>query len=358
MVIEPTLWQGCKVLVTGHTGFKGSWLCLWLKQLGAEVLGYSLDPPGRPNMFEVASVAESVEHDVRDDIRNLPAFSRIFDEFKPDLTVHMAAQSLVQESYMQPVDTMTTNVIGTLHVMEVVRLSNRSQAVLNVTSDKCYQNNNSGYAFKETDRLGGEDPYACSKACAELVSHAYASSYFGQPENPVFVANVRAGNVIGGGDWGKNRLIPDLINALLANQPPKIRNPGYTRPWQHVLDALCGYLLLGQRLLLKQHDAVGDWNFGPDASSAIGVADVVDRIMQLWGSKDEWQMDDARHPVEAEKLVLDASKASAQLQWSPVLTNDDIFRWTVDWYRAWADKADMRAHSLMQIQHFQERVSG
>lgn len=354
-VLSDSFWQGRRVLITGHTGFKGSWLALWLQSRGADVTGYSLAPPTRPSLFELAQVAQGL-HSVEADVRDLERLRAVFAEREPEVVLHLAAQSLVLESYREPIDTYTTNVIGTAHVLEAVRHTASVRVIVAVTSDKCYENREWIWGYRESDALGGHDPYSSSKGCAELVIAAYARSYFdADVPRRCMVASARAGNVIGGGDYSPDRLVPDAMRAFLSGQPVVIRRPSSVRPWQHVLEPLSGYLRLAEQLW---HDetAAGAWNFGPRLEDARSVAQVVDYLVESWGEHAAWTDASSGHPHEADSLRLDCSKAQALLGWQPRLALETALDWTMDWFRASAAGADMRAFTLSQIEQYQART--
>lgn len=342
---------GRRVLVTGHTGFKGSWLAFWLTRLGAAVRGFSLAPPSEPNLFELAGIAGDVD-DVRGDIRDLAAVSAALAGFRPEIVVHMAAQALVRRSYAEPVETFAANVLGTVHVLEAARKTPSVRAVVNVTSDKCYENREESKEFREGDPLGGRDPYSASKACAEIAGAAYARAYFSSPEGAA-LASARAGNVIGGGDFGADRLVPDLARAAKAGSPAPVRSPAAVRPWQHVLDPLSGYLLLARRLVEGGQRFAGAYNFGP--TGAMTVAWLADGFCAALGSGARWERDSAAHPHEAGLLRLDCSKAASVLGWRPRLATPQALEWTAAWYRAWlAGQGDLRGILAEQIAAFEE----
>lgn len=354
-VIDLAFWRGRRVLLTGHTGFKGSWLALWLQSLGAQVTGYALPPQTRPNLFQEARVGDSMQS-IEGDVRDLAALTRAVQVSRPEVVFHLAAQSLVRRSYRDPLETYATNVMGTVHLLEAVRATSGIRAVVNVTSDKCYENREWTWGYREIEPLGGADPYSSSKACAELVTAAYRQSFFGDAASSPALATARAGNVIGGGDWAEDRLVPDVLSAFLAGRPATLRRPQAVRPWQHVLEPLGGYLLLAQRLLARDAGAAGAWNFGPDGGDAQPVQVVVERLARLWGEGAGWQPQPGDHPHEASLLMLDISKARHQLGWRPRLPLDAALSWVVDWARAHRDGADARALTLQQIQAYQVLV--
>jgi CDP-glucose 4,6-dehydratase len=355
VAVNREFWRGKKVFLTGHTGFKGGWLALWLNFLGARVFGYSLAPSTIPNLFETARVGAAIGHKIGD-IRDLPQLQAALKESRPDVVLHLAAQSLVRQSYTEPVETYATNVLGTVHVLEAVRREPSARAVVIATSDKCYDNQERNEGYRESDPMGGRDPYSSSKGCAELVTAAYRASFFNSPKyaQPLGVASVRAGNVIGGGDWSVDRLIPDVFRAAKANEPVRIRNPKAVRPWQHVLEPLAGYLLLAQRLYDDGKRFAEGWNFGPAEADARPVAEVLDRIVKQWGGGLRWEVDGGNHPHEATLLRLDSTKARAELGWRPRMALDRALEWTVDWYKASLRGEDMQAFTLSQIAHYME----
>jgi CDP-glucose 4,6-dehydratase len=323
-------YRGRRVLVTGHTGFKGSWLALWLTQMGAQVSGAALAPNTEPNHWDLLGLDAE---DRRIDIRDAGAVARLFEETQPEVVFHLAAQPLVRYSYTAPVETWATNVMGTCHMLEACRKTASVQAIVAVTTDKCYQNNEWVWGYRECDPLGGHDPYSASKAGAELVAASYRASLMSDPSAPL-LATARAGNVIGGGDWSQDRLIPDLARAIAAGVSLEIRSPNATRPWQHVLESLSGYLLLGQQLLTRERRFAEAWNFGPDALGNRSVSDVLTRIAQSWPEV-KWHQTTQAHPHEARLLSLDSTKAHTLLGWQPVWGLEDALRHTAEWYRAW-----------------------
>ncbi|MGA9587871.1 MAG: CDP-glucose 4,6-dehydratase [Terracidiphilus sp.] len=344
-------WTGLRVFLTGHTGFKGSWLALWLARKGAQVRGYALDPPTEPNLFTLASVDRVIE-DERGDIRDHASLAASLTAFNPDVVFHMAAQPLVRRSYADPLGTYASNVMGTAHLLEAVRKCSGVRAVLSVTTDKCYLNQEWVWPYRETDPLGGYDPYASSKACAEIVSAAYRSSFFPPDkinEHHVALATARAGNVIGGGDWSEDRLIPDLIRGFQAGEQVLIRNPHAIRPWQHVLDPLHGYLMLAEQLLTGAPQFSSAFNFGPAEGDSWPVGKIADVLARTWGQGASWAKDGAANPHEARTLRIDASKARAELGWRPLLNIDTALKWTIDWYRTAKAHADMQAETHNQI---------
>ena len=352
VAIDAAFWHSRKVLVTGHTGFKGSWLTLWLQQLGAQVVGYALEPPTRPSLFETARVKESIVS-VTGDVRDLDRLSAVVVEHRPEIVFHLAAQAIVREGYSDPVSTFSVNVLGTVHVLEALRRAGCARVIVNVTSDKCYENRERIRPYREDEPLGGFDPYSSSKACSELVTSAYRSSYLAS--SGTALASARAGNVIGGGDWAKDRLLPDLVRAFMQSEPAVIRYPEALRPWQHVLDPLCGYLLLAQALWHDSQNFAEAWNFGPDESDGHQVAWLVERAVAEWGAGAAWQRGATAHPHEANLLRLDTSKARMRLNWRARWHVEKALYHTIAWYKAWAAGDDMRAFSLRQIAEYAER---
>lgn len=348
LVTNPAFWRGKKVFLTGHTGFKGAWASLLLRRLGASVYGYALEPTHPSSLFVTARIADDIKHRIAD-IRDLAALRAAMAEAEPDIVIHMAAQALVRPSYEEPVETFATNVMGTVHVLEAARPLRSVQVILNVTSDKCYENNGAGTAFREADRLGGDDPYSNSKACAELVTQSYRHSFFKAP-GAARVATARAGNVFGGGDWARDRLVPDAMQAFLAGDALRIRNPNSVRPWQHALDPVLGYLTLVERLAGDER-FIGGWNFGPDAASEVPVGTVVENLIAQWGEGARWTADAGPHPHEAAYLRLDCAKARSELGWMPRLDLAQGLRLTVDWYKALREGRDLRTFSLDQLDH-------
>jgi len=355
-MINPSFWKARRVFVTGHTGFKGSWLSLWLRELGADVTGYSLPPPTQPSLFEQANVANCTKS-ILGDLRDYPRLKAALIECRPEVVIHMAAQSVVRRGYDDPIETYSSNVMGTVNLLEALRTSDLNCVVVNVTSDKCYQNNEWIWGYREGDRLGGHDPYSNSKACAELVASAFCDSYFNKPDQAeirVALASARAGNVIGGGDWTANQLIPDLLRAFLGKTPCLIRSPNAIRPWQFVMEPLRGYLMLAERLASERALTGSGWNFGPDDRDARPVSWIADRLKNLWGNTAAWTSDSASHPREAQLLKLDTSKARGQLRWTPALPLEDALAWIVEWYQVYAAGKDLRPITVQQIHRYQD----
>ncbi len=349
-------WSGRKVLVTGHTGFKGGWLALWLQDLGAEVVGYALEPATRPSLFETAGVAKGMRS-IFGDVRDPQKLTKLVSEIQPEIVFHLAAQSLVRPSYADPVGTYSTNVMGTVHLLEAIRMAGSVKAAVVVTSDKCYENNEWVWGYRETDPMGGFDPYSNSKGCAELVTAAYRQSFFASGRNKpakTGIASARAGNVIGGGDWSADRLVPDFIRAMSVQEAIRVRNPNAQRPWQHVLEPLGGYLSLAEKLSGDGGEKYASgWNFGPADSDAIPVGAIVQKLSTLWGPGAAFTIDQGEHPHEASFLKLDCSKARAHLGWQPRIGVDTALAWTVEWHKAMLSGADMRAVTKAQIARFQ-----
>jgi CDP-glucose 4,6-dehydratase len=353
-MMDPDFWRAKRVFVTGHTGFKGSWLCLWLQHMGAEITGFALPPPSNPSMFDDAAVASGMTS-IIGDIRDGVALAHAMTAAQPDIVFHMAAQALVRHSYTHSLATYETNVMGQVHVLEAIRCTSSVRAVVNVTSDKCYENREWPWGYRENEAMGGYDPYSSSKGCAELVCAAYRSSFFNPArysDHRVGLATARAGNVIGGGDWATDRLIPDVVRALVAGVPVTIRNPHAIRPWQHVLEPLCGYLTLAQRLYCNGPAFAEGWNFGPLDTDARPVAWIVERITDLWGGNARWQLDANPQPHEASYLKLDCAKARMQLAWQPRWGLEKALETIVSWHQAQRAGTEMRAFTIEQIEDY------
>ena len=351
---DSSFWRDRKVVLTGHTGFKGSWLTLWLKALGARVTGYSLAPVTNPNLFSLARVSDGIES-IIGDIRNREQLLNAVRASAPEIVIHMAAQSLVRESYVSPVETYETNVLGTVHLLDAVRQIPGVRSVVIVTTDKCYENREWEWGYRENEAMGGYDPYSSSKGCAELVTAAYRNSFFNPStysRHGVAVASARAGNVIGGGDWAVDRLIPDIVRAIANGETVNIRNPHAIRPWQHVLEPLSGYLVLAERLYVEGTRHADAWNFGPNDSDAQPVQAIVERLTSRWGENARWKLDDRDYPHEATYLKLDCSKAHARLGWRPRWDLGHTLDNIVAWYKAATRQEDMRAVTLAQIDEY------
>jgi CDP-glucose 4,6-dehydratase len=354
MALNSTFWRGRKVFVTGHTGFKGSWLCLWLQRMGADVHGYALEAPSSPNLFDVARVADGM-HSTIGDVRDASALAAAMHDAAPEIVIHMAAQPLVRRSYIDPMETYSTNVMGCVHLFEAVRMTPAVRAVVNVTTDKCYENREWVWGYREDEPIGGYDPYSSSKGCAELITAAYRRSFFEGSQNGtsrVALASARAGNVIGGGDWACDRLIPDILRALAAGDSVAIRNPSAVRPWQHVLEPLSGYLRLAQCLYENGTRFAGAWNFGPREDDAKPVQWIVERIIDRWGGGARWHHDASTHPHEAHYLRLDCAKAAAYLDWRPRWDLGTALDAILVWHRAYVEGADMQSVTHGQIDQF------
>ncbi|XAT75841.1 CDP-glucose 4,6-dehydratase [Rhodopseudomonas sp. P1] len=353
--VTPEFWRGKRVFLTGHTGFKGSWLSLWLQSMGAELTGYALQPPTTPSLFEQARVGDGMTS-ITADIADLEQLVRVMRQARPEIVIHMAAQSLVRYSYDHPVETYLTNVMGTVHLLDAVRQTAGVKAVINVTSDKCYDNREWVWGYREVDAMGGYDPYSNSKGCAELVSSSYRQSFFNPRDyavHGVALATARAGNVIGGGDWARDRLVPDIVAAFGKGQPVHIRNPHAIRPWQHVLEPLSGYLELAERVFNDGPACAEAWNFGPSDDDARPVAWIVEQMAGLWGEGAGWRVDDGVHPHEAGYLKLDVSKARGRLNWHPMLPLGEALKLVVDWAKRREAGADARELTLEQIMSYQ-----
>ena len=349
VAVAPGFWHGRRVLITGHTGFKGAWLSLWLVQMGADVTGLADGVPTDPSLFELCRLGELVDT-VRADVRDAEAVAAAVERLRPEVVLHLAAQPLVRPSFRDPRTTFEVNVMGTVNVLDAVRRASGVRAVVNVTSDKCYENREWEWAYREDEPMGGHDPYSSSKGASELVTSAYRRSFFSAADGPR-LASARAGNVVGGGDWGQDRLIPDVMRAALAGEAVDIRNPGATRPWQHVLNPLSGYLVLAQRLC-EDPQAAGAWNFGPAEADARPVGWVVERLAALWPGGLDWTRDTGEHPHEAHYLKVDSSRARARLGWAPGWGLERALESIVEWYAALSDGADMRAVTLDQLRAF------
>jgi len=347
--VNTDFWRGKRVLLTGHTGFKGSWLSLWLQSMGAELKGLALEPPTTPSLFLEAKVAQGMASQIGD-IRDYDTVLKAVADFKPEIVTHMAAQPLVRYSYKNPIETYATNVMGTVHLLEAIRQTGTAKVVVNVTTDKCYENKEWVWGYREDEPMGGFDPYSSSKGCSELVTSAYRRSYFA--ETGIALASARAGNVIGGGDWAEDRLVPDILRAFENKQPVVIRNPNSTRPWQHVLEPLSGYLALAEKLWHEPKAYAEGWNFGPRDEDAKPVGWLVKRMASKWGDGATWRIDSGDHPHEAHYLKLDISKAKQRLLWAPRWGLDTALDRIVEWHQSWLAKEDVRLLCLDQIKQF------
>ena len=359
MGINQVFWKGKKVLITGHTGFKGAWLSLWLQDLGAKVIGISLDSPTTPSLYEQANVAKGMIS-LRQDIRNGEAIKQLFQQHKPEIVFHLAAQPLVRYSYREPVETYETNVMGTLHILEGIRSIDSVRSAVMITTDKCYQNKEWVWGYRETDTLGGHDPYSSSKGAAELLISSYRNSYFPQDkysEHKTAIASARAGNVIGGGDWAEDRLIPDIIKAFKNNETVIIRNPKSTRPWQHVLEPLSGYLKLAEQLEKNGDQYAEAWNFGPAEIDARPVQWIVEKMAKLWGENANWINDKSEHLHEANYLKLDCSKAHMKLNWYPRWDLSETLLRIVEWHKLKDAHNNYRKLCLTQINDYMKDMN-
>jgi CDP-glucose 4,6-dehydratase len=346
-------WKGKRVLITGHTGFKGSWLAFWLKLLGSEICGYALAPETKPNLFETLQLEDQIKS-VIGDVRDLPLFEKALNDFQPDIIFHLAAQSLVRKSYRAPVETYTTNVIGTINVLEAVRSVNTVRAVVVVTTDKVYENKGWLWAYRENERLGGFDPYSNSKACAELVTASYRDSFFARSQT--LIATARAGNVIGGGDWSEDRLLPDVFRSLILGEKLLIRNPDSIRPWQHALESLVGYLSLAEKLFQGDKAFADAFNFGSSEADAKTVGWILEEIKRTWNGPVNWEIARGAQPHEAKILKLDSAKARAELNWSPKLNLTEAIRLTIEWYCDFRDEKDLIETTRRQIEFYQNKI--
>lgn len=359
LAVNARFWTGKRVLLTGHTGFKGSWLSVWLQKMGATVAGYALPPAPGESLFNLASVAEKMFESVYADIRDLTPLTDTIDRFRPEIVFHLAAQSLVRMSYLDPLHTYQVNVMGTVNLLEAVRNSKSCRVVVVVTSDKCYENSEWAWAYRESDPLGGHDPYSSSKGCAELVTAAYRRSFFEASDAMASaIATARAGNVIGGGDFSKDRLVPDLMAAALKGEPLRVRSPHAVRPWQHVLEPLCGYLLLSEKLWGNPERYAQSWNFGPHQDDARSVRWLVDRLSGFWGARVHWEVDAQPSPHEAHFLTLDSAKARSMLGWKPRWTLERALQEVVEWYKAYEKREPIRDVVMQQIASYESTISG
>lgn len=350
--LDNIFWKNKKVFLTGHTGFKGSWLSIWLKKLGASVAGFSLEPPTNPSLFQEASVSDGMLS-IIGDIRNLKNITKSMMDFSPDILIHMAAQPLVRVSYDNPIETFETNIMGTVNIFEAAKKCPNLRAIVNITTDKCYENKEWVWGYRENDPMGGHDPYSSSKGCVELITSAYRKSFFNEEFTP-YLASARAGNVIGGGDWATDRLIPDIFKALKKNKPVFIRHPKAIRPWQHVLEPLSGYLNLAQKLFTFGKNYAEAWNFGPQHNDAKPVEWIVENIIEQWGGNNSWKKEINKQPYEAKILKLDITKANNLLNWKPKLTLSQALDLTVGWHKSWLNGDNAENICLEQINTFEK----
>ena len=352
LTMNREFWKNKKVFITGHTGFKGAWLSLWLQDCGAILTGYALAPNTKPNLFDAASVVDGMVS-VIGDVRDLEKLTKSMSDFSPDVVIHMAAQPLVRLSYKNPVDTYSTNVMGTVNLFEAVRKTASVKAVVNVTTDKCYENKEWIWGYREYESMGGHDPYSNSKGCSELVTASYRSSFFNYLGSAK-IASGRAGNVIGGGDWAEDRLIPDIFKSFELKEPVVVRNPSATRPWQHVLEPLAGYLVLAERLCNEGDEYAEGWNFGPQESDVKPVREIIEYLVERWGDGASWVHDESEQPHEAQLLKLDISKAKNLLEWAPKWTLFRTLDSIIEWEKAWLNGEDVKALTLKQISQFEK----
>jgi CDP-glucose 4,6-dehydratase len=350
--VNTSFWKGKKVFVTGHTGFKGSWLSLWLQDMGAVVKGYALEPNTTPNLFTEAKVGQNMDSEIGD-ITDLKSITDSMIAFNPEVLIHMAAQPLVRLSYKEPVLTYATNVMGTVNVLEAARKCSKLKAIVSVTTDKCYENKEWAWGYRENEPMGGHDPYSSSKGCAELVTAAYRKSFFNENNSP-FLASARAGNVIGGGDWSDDRLIPDILKAFEKNEPVIVRNPMATRPWQHVLEPLSGYLVLAQHLYEDGSTYAEGWNFGPKDEDCKSVSWILDKMVAKWGKGASWVLDKNNNPHEAGYLKLDCSKAAIQLNWHPKWNLENTLESIINWHQHYLSGKNIQEQCLLEIAKYQK----
>lgn len=350
--MNPNFWRGKRVFITGHTGFKGGWLSLWMQSLGAELKGFALDPPLTPNLFTEAKISQCMESEIGD-IRSYEAIQNSICSFNPEIIFHMSAQPLVRYSYKNPIETYATNVMGSVHLLESIRHIDSVRVVVNVTTDKCYENKEWIWGYRENEAMGGYDPYSSSKACSELISSAYCRSYFS--DIGIGLATARAGNVIGGGDWAEDRLIPDILRSISRGLPAVIRNPNSIRPWQHVLEPLSGYMMLAEALWSNPTLYSGGWNFGPNDSDSKPVAWIAEELCRAWGNQASWHVDTGSHPHEATYLKLDISKAQKLLGWKPAWSLSQALDSITEWHKNWINSVDVRSLCLQQINQYSHR---
>ena len=348
-------WKNKRVLVTGHTGFKGSWLSFWLNEMGAKVIGYSLEPETNPSLFNVLELEDDIIS-IYGDIRDRNKLDKTIKEFKPDIIFHLAAQAIVSTSYLNPIETFEINIIGTANLFDLVRNTDFVKVVINVTSDKCYENKEQLWGYREVDPMGGYDPYSCSKGCSELITNSFRNSFF--KKNNIMLASVRAGNVIGGGDWSDNRLLPDIIRGLNINKAIEIRNPYAIRPWQHVLEPISGYLALAQKLWDRDNEFAEGWNFGPEESNVMNVQELTNKVILSWNDKtienEKYYFDNSLKIYEAQILKLDSSKAKYKLGWKPKLDIKKTIDWTTGWYKRYYSQGNMKQFTLEQIKKYEQ----
>tara|TARA_B110001454_G_C12711642_1_gene430956 strand:- start:1535 stop:2605 length:1071 start_codon:yes stop_codon:yes gene_type:complete len=354
MVMDSTFWKNKKVLLTGHTGFKGSWLSLWLQKLGVDLVGFSKSIPTRPSLFELADVGKNMTS-IMEDVTDIECITNAIKQHKPEIVIHMAAQSLVHKSYDQPLETFSTNIMGTINLLEAIRTSSKKCVIINVTSDKCYENQELARGYKETDMMGGLDPYSSSKGCAELITSSFRNSFFSNSDTKEFdisLASVRAGNVIGGGDWAENRIVPDIIRGIIDKKIIKIRNPNAIRPWQHVLEPLRGYLELVEKIWNNKSEYAESWNFGPDHEDLKSVSWITDKIIDVWGSDVKVDNNNTNYKPETNLLKLDCSKAKSKIKWMPKIKLEQAIQLTVDWYKQYEQKNELKEFTQNQIEEY------
>ena len=352
--MDSNFWKNKKVLLTGHTGFKGSWLSLWLQKLGVELVGFSKSIPTQPSLFELADVGKNMTS-IMEDITNIERITNVIKQHNPEIIIHMAAQSLVHKSYDQPLETFSTNIMGTVNLFEAIRNTSKKCVVINVTSDKCYENQELSRGYKENDPMGGYDPYSSSKGCTELITSSFRNSFFKNSENKdsdISIASVRAGNVIGGGDWADNRIIPDIMRGILNKEIIKIRNPTAIRPWQHVLEPLRGYLELAEKLWNSESEYAESWNFGPDDEDIKPVSWIVKEIIEMWGGNIQVDNNNLNFKHETNFLKLDCSKAKSKLKWSPKIKLEKGLQLTVEWYKQYEQKKELKEFTENQIEEY------
>lgn len=350
--MNQNFWKNKKILVTGHTGFKGSWLTIWLKKLGADVIGFSKSVPTIPSLYEISDVGKDIKS-ITGDVQDFEFLKKTINDYEPEIIFHMAAQSLVIKSYSDPIETFATNVMGTVNLLHATKETKKPKVVVNVTSDKCYENNESLEGYSENDPMGGHDPYSSSKGCAELITKSFRSSFFSSNDkNHTSLASVRAGNVLGGGDWAENRLVPDIIRAIENKKSVNIRNPNALRPWQHVLDPLHGYIILAEKLWNEQTKYSEGWNFGPEKNEIKPVSWIMEKFNEIWKNKIDWVIDQ-NELHEAKNLILNCQKAKAGLGWNSKIDIETTLKWTIEWYEKYFEGENMRKVTENQIEKFQ-----